>query len=150
MYPSNTIVQGSAWSAARMSNPTVLPSANGCARGTLESVSVDPNGNLVGSFSNGLTHNMARVALATFENPAGLARMGNVHFVATANSGTADVGAAMTRARGTIVGGALEQSNVDVAQELTQMIIAQRGFEVNSRLISTTDRILETLISLGG
>lgn len=122
---------------------------DGFASGILQTVQVDPTGTIVGKFSNDQVQELAQVALVTFENPNGLSKVGGVHFSSTANSGLANIGTALTGARGQVVGGALEQSNVDLAKELTDMIIAQRGFEVNARLVTTSDRILDTLVNLG-
>jgi flagellar hook protein FlgE len=124
---------------------------DGYQSGTLQSIAVDQRGTIVGSFSNpqGTTQELGRVALATFENPAGLVKVGDVTFAPSANSGLASVGTALAAGRGAVIGGALEQSNVDLSAELTNMILAQRGFEVNARLITTSDRILDTLVNLG-
>jgi flagellar hook protein FlgE len=122
---------------------------DGYNQGTLQSVQVTPDGSIVGAFTNGETMDLAQVALASFDNPAGMSKVGDVHYVSTANSGVANIGTALTGARGSVIGGALEQSNVDLAKELTDMIVAQRGFEVNARLISSSDRILDTLVNLG-
>ena len=122
---------------------------DGYAEGVLQSVSVDTTGMVIGGFSNGIQQNMAKLALASFENPAGLAKLGETHFTPTANSGNAVVGTALTGGRGSVVGGVLEQSNVDLTVELTNMIVAQRGFEVNARVITTSNNILDTLVNLG-
>ena len=127
----------------------VMTTQDGYASGVLQAVQVDATGTIVGKFSNNQVQELAQVALATFENPNGLSKVGGVHFSSTANSGLANIGTALTGARGQVVGGALEQSNVDLAKELTDMIVAQRGFEVNARLVSTADRILDTLVNLG-
>ena len=126
-----------------------LSSQDGFAEGILQSVNVDSNGRIVGSFSNGQTEGLAQVAVANFQNPAGLAMVGSTHFTTTANSGNPIVGTANTGGRGGVVGGVVEQSNVDLTEELTNMIVAQRGFEVNARLVSTSDTILNTLVNLG-
>jgi flagellar hook protein FlgE len=122
---------------------------DGYAEQVLTSVSVDSNGILRGQFSGGTFQDLAQLAVVSFSNPAGLAKAGTTSFAATANSGNAVVGTANSGGRGGIVGGALEQSNVDLSKELTDMIVAQRGFEVNARLVTTSDRILDTLVNLG-
>lgn len=122
---------------------------DGYAEGTLNSISVSGNGAIVGTFSNGKSVSLAQVAIASFQNPAGLAKVGDTHFVETANSGNAIIGTALSGGRGAVVGGVVEQSNVDLSEELTNMIVAQRGFEANARLISTSDKILDTLVNLG-
>lgn len=126
-----------------------IDSVDGYAEGTLSSVQVSSDGTVVGSFTNGKTIGLARLAFARFQNPAGLAKIGNTNFVPTVNSGDAVVGTAGTDGRGAVVGGVLEQSNVDLTSELTNMIVAQRGFEVNARLISVSDTILNDLVNLG-
>jgi len=126
-----------------------MTAQDGYQQGVLQSLSVMADGTVVGVFNNNQTQNMARIALANFQNPGGLARIGETTFAFTANSGYAVVGEAGTSGRGAIFGGVLEQSNVDLAQELTNMIVAQRGFEANARLITTSDRILDTLVNLG-
>ncbi|MEK7767841.1 MAG: flagellar hook-basal body complex protein, partial [bacterium] len=127
----------------------VMRAQNGYASGTLLSLSVDVTGKVLGAFTNGQNQELAQVAMAAFQNPSGLAKVGDAHFATTINSGTADVGTALTSTRGSIVGGVLEQSNVDLSEQLTNMIVAQRGFVANARLITTSDRILDTLVNLG-
>jgi flagellar hook protein FlgE len=122
---------------------------DGYAQGVLQSISVDSNGIISGSFTNNQLQELARLAVASFENPAGLSKMGDTYFTPSANSGLAVVGTANSGGRGSIVSGALEQSNVDLSKELTDMIVAQRGFEVNARLVTTSDRILDTLVNMG-
>jgi flagellar hook protein FlgE len=126
-----------------------LKSQDGYAEGTLQSVSVDTTGMIVGGFSNGIQQDLAKLALASFENAGGLAKVGETHFTPTANSGNAVIGTALAGGRGSVVGGVLEQSNVDLTVELTNMIVAQRGFEVNARVITTSNNILDTLVNLG-
>lgn len=127
----------------------IMRAQDGYAQGILQGISVSADGKVIGAFTNGVSQELAQVAIATFENPAGLAKVGETHFTTTANSGNAIVGTALTGGRGSIIGGVVEQSNVDLSQELTDMIVAQRGFEVNARLITTSDRILDTLVNLG-
>ncbi|HEX2810208.1 MAG TPA: flagellar hook-basal body complex protein, partial [Kineosporiaceae bacterium] len=91
---------------------------------------------------------LAKLALANFNNPAGLLKQGNTMFQSTTNSGLAQVGTAASGGRGTLLGGTLEMSNVDLAQEFTNLIIAQRGFQANSRVITTSDQMLQDLVDL--
>jgi len=125
---------------------------DGYGEGTLSGVSVDTSGMIIGTFNttDGSTiyQELARIAVANFANPAGLAKAGDTHWTETANSGTALKGTALSEGRGAVISGVLEQSNVDLSEELTNMIIAQRGFEVNARLVTTSDRILDTLVNL--
>jgi flagellar hook protein FlgE len=127
----------------------IMQAQDGYKQGILQGVSVSADGKIYGAFDNGITQELAQIAVATFENPAGLAKVGETHFTPTANSGNAIIGTALTGGRGSVIGGVVEQSNVDLSEELTNMIVAQRGFEVNARLITTSDRILDTLVNLG-
>lgn len=121
---------------------------NGFANGALESYAIDQNGTIIGSFSNGLTRALGQVALARFANPAGLARAGSTMFVDTANSGDAQIGAAGVPGFGAIAPSSLEMSNVDLSEEFTEMIITQRGFQANSRIITSSDEMLQELVNL--
>lgn len=123
-------------------------SQDGYAAGTLESFSLGNDGTITGTFSNSLKQVIGRIALASFNNPAGLEKAGGSLFTTTANSGLAQVGSAGSGGRGTLSGGTLEMSNVDLSKEFTSLIIAQRGFQANSRVITTSDTILEELINL--
>ncbi len=121
---------------------------NGYRMGSLETFTIDSTGKVVGVYSNGLTQEIAQVALATFNNPGGLMRMGENLLAESNNSGLPQLGEAGTGGRGMIAPGALEMSNVDLAQEFTAMIVTQRGFQANSRVITTTDEMLQELVNL--
>lgn len=121
---------------------------NGYTSGTLESTTIDPSGIIVGKFSNGQSQNLAQVALATFNNPGGLNKLGDNLFVRSNNSGEPQRGPAGTGGRGTFTPGTLEMANVDLAQEFSNMIITQRGFQANSKIITTTDEMLQELANL--
>jgi flagellar hook protein FlgE len=123
-------------------------SQDGAEIGFLRSFTIDGSGVVSGMFSNGLRRNLGQIALATFNNPAGLQRAGDTSFTATVNSGEPQIGAAGTGNLGSIAGGAVEMSNVDLAAEFTNMIAAQRGFQANSRVISASDEILQDLVNL--
>ena len=123
-------------------------SQTGRAAGTLQSFTINADGTLLGSFSNGLKQSLGRVALSTFTNPAGMEKAGGSLYRTTVNSGDAQVGAAGTGGRGDLTGGALEMSNVDLSAEFTNLIIAQRGFQANSRVITTSDELLQELVNL--
>lgn len=123
-------------------------SQNGYASGTLERLTIDTTGVIVGRFSNGQTQNLAQIALTTFNNPSGLTKIGESLFAESPNSGTAQTGAANTGGRGKISPGSLEMSNVDLAQEFSNMIITQRGFQSNSKIITATDEMLQELTNL--
>ncbi|MGY1748511.1 flagellar hook protein FlgE [Modestobacter sp. SYSU DS0511] len=120
----------------------------GSALGTLESYSLSNDGTIVGLYSNGLRQPLGQLALATFTNPGGLEKAGNSSFRAGDNSGNPVVGQAGTGGRGQLSAGALEMSNVDLAEEFTGLIVAQRGFQANSRVITTSDEILQDLVQL--
>jgi flagellar hook protein FlgE len=123
-------------------------SQDGRSAGTIQSFSINADGTLMGSFSNGLKRAVGQVALATFSNPGGLEKAGNSMYRTTVNSGDAQVGAAGTGGRGDLSGGTLEMSNVDLSAEFTNLIIAQRGFQANSRVITTSDELLQELVNL--
>ncbi|HZT83566.1 MAG TPA: flagellar hook-basal body complex protein [Gemmataceae bacterium] len=123
-------------------------SQNGFAAGFLTSVSVSKGGVINGIFTNGRTLPLAQLAIASFANPAGLNREGDNYFGVSTHSGDALIGAGLTGGRGQIQQGTLESSNVDVAQEFTRLIIAQRGFEVNARTITTSDQVLQALTNI--
>ncbi|MCW2577469.1 MAG: flgE [Modestobacter sp.] len=121
---------------------------SGSALGTLQSYSLSNDGTIVGLYSNGLRQSIGQLALASFTNPGGLEKAGNSSYRAGDNSGNPLVGAAGTGGRGTLSAGALEMSNVDLAEEFTGLIVAQRGFQANSRVITTSDEILQDLVQL--
>jgi flagellar hook protein FlgE len=121
---------------------------DGFAPGFLASVAVGSDGVLNGVFTNGQTLPIAQLAIATFENPGGLNREGNNYFSLSSSSGLALVGPGLSGGRGSVEQGVLESSNVDVALEFTRLIIAQRGFQVNARTISTSNEILQDLVSV--
>jgi len=119
---------------------------NGSAAGQVDNVVINSSGQIVATFGAGQTVVVGQLAMATFNNPKGLVKMGSNRYSESASSGIANVGVAATGGRGSIIGSALESSNVDIATEFTQMILAQRGYQANSRSITTADEILvETL-----
>ena len=126
---------------------TVAASANGNAAGTLKSVSVDSSGIITGTYTNGITQAEAQVAIAQFNNPAGLTKNGSNLYTKSNNSGEPNVKAASALGV-TITPSALEMSNVDIANEFSDMIITQRGFQSNSKIITVGDEMLETLINM--
>lgn len=121
---------------------------NGTAAGTLESFSITSDGTIMGSFSNGAKQPVGQVALAKFTNPGGLEKAGNSGYRVSANSGDAVLGAAGAAGFGDISAGSLEMSNVDLSQEFTNLIVAQRGFQANARIITTSDQVLQELVDL--
>ena len=126
-----------------------VTSQDGLAAGTVSDVFISPNDGKVSLvYSNGMTEEVGQVALARFTNPAGLNRADGTSFTAGLNSGDPQIGAATSGGRGSIASGYLEASNVDMAQEFTNMILAQRGFQANSRVITTSDEILQEVVNL--
>ena len=121
---------------------------DGFDEGYLIDIAVNADGVIEGIFTNGQTLPIAQLEVASFTNPAGLKRVGDGYFSLTSNSGLAVPGAALTGGRGPIRSGGLETSNVDVALEFTRLIIAQSGFQVNARTITTTDEVLQELANL--
>jgi flagellar hook protein FlgE len=121
---------------------------DGYTEGTLESWSFDTTGKIQGVFSNSQTIVLGQLAMARVANEDGLVNAGNNYFTTSANSGDVYVGTAGTNGIGTTVGGELEGSNVDLTTELTNMIIAQRGFESNSKVITTADQEWQTINNL--
>jgi flagellar hook protein FlgE len=124
-------------------------SQDGLSAGTVTDIYGSPNtGEVYLVYSNGLKQLIGQLALSHFTNPTGLLRAGQNLFKAGLNSGEAQIGAAGSGGRGWISSGYLEASNVDMAQEFTSMILAQRGFQASSRVISTSDEILQELVNL--
>jgi flagellar hook protein FlgE len=126
----------------------VLQDQNGYAAGTLENFSIDNTGIITGSFTNGVNVPLAQIALADFNNPAGLLRVGDNMYQQSGNSGGPVLGFAGAGSQSTLTSGALEMSNVDLAQEFTNMIVAQRGFQANAKVITTSDEMLQSLVNL--
>ncbi len=122
--------------------------ANGAPAGSLTTFTVSQTGEVLGIYSNGTTKVIGQVALALFTNPGGLMKVGSNSYQPTVNSGEPIVGTPGSGGRGVVASGYLEMSNVDLAQEFTSMIMAQRGFQANSRVITTSDEILQELVNL--
>lgn len=120
---------------------------DGNTQGALESFNIGSTGEINGVFSNGLVLTLGQLALAKFSNPSGLSKTGNNTFQESVNSGTANINVP-GEGRGSIAAGALEMSNVDLSEEFTEMITAQRGFQANTRIITTSDEILQELVNL--
>jgi flagellar hook protein FlgE len=127
---------------------TASTGQDGFGGGTLTDFSIGADGVVEGTFSNGKTMALGQLALANFPNVQGLLRQGNNNFSPTLASGAAVLGPPGTGGRGTLAGGALELSNVDIAREFAEMITAQRGFQANARAITTFDEITQETINL--
>ncbi|HYI32582.1 MAG TPA: flagellar hook protein FlgE [Glaciibacter sp.] len=121
---------------------------DGSDAGTLQSFTIGKDGTVIGLFSNGGEQAVGRIALATFVNPGGLEKAGGSGYRATFNSGAAEVGVPGQGGAGSLSAGQLEMSNVDLSQEFTNLIVAQRGFQANARIITTSDEVLQELTNL--
>ncbi|NND98984.1 MAG: flagellar hook-basal body complex protein [Pirellulaceae bacterium] len=121
---------------------------NGYPPGTLVSVAMSSTGELGGLASNGRTIPLAQLAMATFSNVKGLDALGGNFYQETMNSGVASIGEGLSGTRGQVIAGQLESSNVDIAQEFTQLIVAQRGFSANARTITVANELLEELTNI--
>jgi flagellar hook protein FlgE len=129
-------------------NTVAATEQDGLPLGSLQSFSLGNDGTITGIYSNGLRQPLGQLALASFNNPGGLEKAGSSSFRVGDNSGAAIVGQAGVGGRGVLNSGALEMSNVDLAEEFTGLIVAQRGFQANSRVITSSDEILQDLVNL--
>ena len=121
---------------------------DGYTGGTLNGLRIDQSGKIIGSFTNGRSLALAQVSMATFTNNNGLEKLGGNVWGETANSGAPVIGAASTGSRGKINASTLEMSNVDLSHAFTQLIVIQRGYQANSKTITTSDTMLNTLLQL--
>ena len=146
--PSDQVINVNVGSLTPYSGSTSINgSSDGNAMGTLKSVSVDSSGIITGVYTNGLHRTEAQVAIAQFNNAAGLTKSGGSLYEKSNNSGEAHIESASALGV-TITPSALEMSNVDMASELTDMIVTQRGYQSNSKIITVSDELLETLINM--
>lgn len=127
---------------------TVVRNQDGYGMGDLERFGIDRNGVITGGFTNGISITLAQITLADFNNPAGLLRVGDNQYATSANSGSAVLGYPNEGNQSSITAGALEMSNVELAHEFTSMITAQRGFQSNARVITTSDEMLQEVVTL--
>ena len=130
------------------SSTAVLRDQNGYTAGQLENFSIDRYGGITGYFTNGTTSTLGKIVLADFNNPSGLLRTGDNMYQESANSGAGVLGFALEGSQSQITSGALEMSNVDLAQEFTNMIVAQRGFQANGKVVSSSDEMLQDLMQI--
>jgi len=121
---------------------------NGSSAGSLQALSVSQEGILIGSYSNGRNRAIAQFAISLFGNPEGLEKVGDSSFRSSVNSGIAQVRTAGSGGVGLISSGTLEMSNVDLAAEFTNLIVAQRGFQANSRVVTASDELLADIVNL--
>ncbi len=138
----NTITQSAA------NSTTKAYSQDGYAMGYLDNFKIDSNGVITGVYSNGTNRTIGQIALATFANDRGLEKAGDNTFVESNNSGMARIGESGVAGNGSFLAGALEMSNVDLSEQMTDMIVTQRGFQSNAKTIQTADTLLETVLSL--
>lgn len=129
-------------------NSTASIQQDGTSSGTLQNFTIDSNGTITGSFSNGTTATLGQIALASFADEQGLSRNGDNTYSPTLASGQPTVGAPISGGLGSISGGALESSNVDIATEFANLIVAQRTYEANARVVTTFDTIAQDTIAL--
>lgn len=127
---------------------TATTNQNGYVSGTLQNFIIMQDGTVEGQFSNGQTQALGQVVLASFSNNQGLQAVGGTSYQATLSSGAAVIGTANNGGRGTITGGAVEQSNVNISQEFTNLIVVQRGFEADARVITTFDSVSNSTLNL--
>jgi flagellar hook protein FlgE len=123
-------------------------SQNGYGSGDLSNISIDQNGGIQGTFSNGTVLTLGQIMVAEFNNPSGLLRQGDTMYNISDNSGIAAILTPGVSSQSKIFAGALEQSNVDLADEFTKMITAQRGFQANARVITTSDEFLNEIVNI--
>lgn len=139
-------VGGSTSTAAQ--SITVFHSQNGYEAGNIKSIKIGLDGKIAGLYTNGIERVLGGIAMATFENTDGLMKAGKNQFFATMDSGAPRIGQAQTGVRGSIYASTLEESNVDMAQQFVEMIRSQRGFQANSRTITTTDSMIEEVVNM--
>lgn len=121
---------------------------DGYEMGVLNDFAVGTDGTVVGVYSNGESRSLYRLGLALFANPSGLEKVGNTAFAESANSGIGQVVSPLEGGAGKISGGSLEMGNVDLSEEFVRLIIAQRGFQANARVVTTSDQVLEELVNM--
>ena len=123
-------------------------SQNGSAAASLSNINIDQYGKIEGIFSNGQSRDLAQIMVATFNNLNGLVSVGDNMYNIAANSGDPRIDVPGSTSNTTIQSGALEQSNVDLSNEFTKMIVSQRGFQANARVITTSDQLLQEITNL--
>jgi flagellar hook protein FlgE len=121
---------------------------DGYSMGVMDDYDIGQDGVITGSYTNGQKQPVYRLALAQFANPMGLEKIGDTMFAESINSGSAVIDPAMVNGAGKIISGTLEMSNVDLTEEFTRLIIAQRGFQANTRVVTVSDQILEEVVNL--
>jgi flagellar hook protein FlgE len=131
-------------------NDTLAGSSDGYESGTLQSVSISSDGTISGTYSNGKTQSIAQIALAVFQNASGLDKLGSNLYSSSVSSGDYSTVVAGTGGSGTMTSYALELSNVDLAGQFSAMMISQRAYQANTKVVSTADDMLQSLINMVG
>jgi flagellar hook protein FlgE len=139
---TNTVTQMAERSSTKVFNQ------DGYTMGYLDSFKIDQSGVVTAVYSNGTNRSVGQLALGSFTNPGGLEKAGETNFVQSNNSGMANIGPSGIAGKGKIIAGTLEMSNVDLADQMTDMIVTERGFQANSRTIQTSDQMLQELLAL--
>lgn len=145
LYDANGVGQLTQVAAPSATSATLQ---NGYASGSLESYTINSDGTIEGTFSNGQTQSLGQILLATFANQEGLSRNGSNEFLATLASGAPNIGVPGTGGRGTLSGGSLEQSNVDISTQFANLIVAESGYQANAKVVTTLDTIVQDTINL--
>ncbi len=130
------------------SSSVAVTGQNGFASGSLQKFTINSDGTIQGSYSNGQTQTIGQIALASFANEQGLTKVGNLLYATSANSGLPQVGTAGSGGRGALVGGSVEGSNVNLGDQLTELIIAQNAYQANTKVVSTSSTVLQSLVQM--
>ncbi|MGC9155802.1 MAG: flagellar hook protein FlgE [Ferrimicrobium sp.] len=130
------------------SSSLAVTNQDGAPSGALTGFSIGSDGTVQGTYANGTKQVLGQIASALFTNPEGLAKQGNLLYQATLNSGAAQLGAAGSGGRGTFVGGSVEESNVNLGNELTDLVLAQTAYQANTKVVSTTASVLQSLVQM--
>ena len=146
--PFSVILNNNAITQLSSDSTAIAKTQDGYGVGTLQSFSISSNGMVNSVFTSGQTRSLGQIALASFSNPSGLEKLGNNMYRGTDNSGTAVVGVPNQSGRGKINPGYLEMSNVDLSSEFTNLIITQRGFQANSKIVTVIDELLQEVINM--
>ena len=147
-FPNQIMLDFAKLTGLAATSEVAMSAQDGFTAGTLVAFRLGAKGEIVGVYTNGLTQNLGQLALANFVNPGGLTRAGGNLFDESASSGAVIIGKPGESGRGIASSGNLESSNVDLAREFTNMIIGQRGFQANARVITTSDEMLNDLVHL--
>jgi flagellar hook protein FlgE len=133
---------------AATSSSLEVTNQNGAPSGALTGFTIGSDGVVQGTYANGTEQVLGQIAAAIFANPDGLAKQGNLLYAATLNSGAPQLGAAGTGGRGSFVGGSVEESNVNLGNELTDLVLAQTAYQANTKVVSTTAQVLQALVQM--